>query len=158
MSHLPIELGVLDARHVHALGLHLLALDEPDRHARFGQSLGDEALLAWVHRIPWQRDRWMGAWAGPENHLVGAIQLVRTRRPGVWELALSVAAPVRRHAVATRLLAAALGDTALADCRSLLCHHGHPALRRMARHLGLACVESGAAPGLLIHRLGGGLG
>lgn len=92
---LPIELGALDARHARALGLHLLALDSDDRYARFGQSLSDEAAVSWVHRAPWRRDRWTGAWGGPDNVLLGAVQLARFRRADAWELAMTVVACAR---------------------------------------------------------------
>lgn len=152
MSPLPIELCALDARHVQVLGLHLLALDEDDRYARFGQSLSDEAILSWVRRIDWRSDRWMGAWAAADDLLLGAAQLAPTRRAGVWELSLTVAAPARRHGVGTDLLVAALRDGTLGVWRTLLCHHGHPALNVMAQRLGLHWSRRHDGPGIAIHR------
>jgi len=152
MSRLPIELCALDARHVQVLGLHLLALDDDDRYARFGQCLSDEAILRWVRRIDWGSDRWMGAWSGAYGLLLGAVQLAPTRQAGVWELSLTVAAPARRHGVGSCLLAAALDDRTLGVCRTLLCHHGHPALKIMARSLGLHWSEQPGEPKVAVHR------
>lgn len=146
MSPLPIELRALDARHVQVLGLHLLALDDDDRYARFGQCLSDEAILSWVRRIDWDADRWTGAWGGPDAIFLGAVQLAQTRQAGVWELSLTVAAPARRFGVGTGLLAAALGDRALLGYRTLVCHHGHPALKIMAKRLGLHLSEHRSEP------------
>ncbi|QLQ00802.1 MAG: hypothetical protein HZY78_12430 [Burkholderiaceae bacterium] len=89
-----IELGALDARHAHALGLHLLALEPVARHGRFGHTLGDEAVLDWVRRLPWAQQRWWGAWTRGEPLLIGALQLAPAGTAG-WELGLSVAAPAR---------------------------------------------------------------
>jgi GNAT superfamily N-acetyltransferase len=137
MWPLAIEFGILDARHARAVGLHLLALDEDDRYARFGHALADQAVLAWVRHNRWQEQRWTGAWAGPDAMLVGALQLAPTGRARTWELALTVAAPLRRQGLGTALLGAALRDPALEDCRGLVCQHGHAALAGMARRLGL---------------------
>lgn len=152
MSQLPIELGVLDARHGSALGLHLLALNADDRYARFGHSLGDRAVLDWVRRIDWHGQRWMGAWTCPEGLLVGVVQLARTRLPHRWELAVSVAAPMRQRGLCTELLAAALQAPALRACDSLACHHGHPALTGVARRLGWRLGVPLLSPGALLLR------
>lgn len=153
MSPLPIELGVLDARHAHALAVHLLALDADDRYARFGYCLPDAAIVAWVRRIDWLRDRWIGAWCGPDAMLAGALQLAPTRCPGTWELALTVASPARRQGVGTRLLATALCDPALSMCRRLICHHGHPAVTAIAQRLGLSLSTGGGEPALVLQGL-----
>lgn len=89
--------------------------------------LPDDAIVAWVRCIDWQRDRWMGAWCGPDA-MLGTLQLAPTRCPRTWELAQTVASPARRQGVATRLLATALCDPRLATCRRLMCHHGTPLL------------------------------
>lgn len=136
MSPWTPELGVLHPRHGPALARHLLALDAGDRCARFGLSMSDAALCAWVAGLRWDQQHWVGAWQG--TRLGAALQLVPTSRPGDWELALSVERPLRRQGLATALLAQALGDPILTDCRGLLCHHGHAALHGMARRLGLA--------------------
>ncbi|MFP8780133.1 GNAT family N-acetyltransferase [Hydrogenophaga sp. RWCD_12] len=152
MSPLLIELSVLDARHARALGLHWLALDDDDRYARFGQCLSDDALLNWVRRINWDSDIWMGAWCGAEDLLLGAVQLAPTRHTWVWELSLTVAASIRRRGVGTDLLAAALREPGALGCRTLQCHHGHPALRIMAGRLGLGLSEHRGESGVALHR------
>lgn len=136
MSRWTPEFGVLRPRHGPALARHLLALDADDRCARFGLAMSDAALRAWVAGIRWDGQHWIGAWEGP--CLRATLQLAPTGLTSDWELALTVERPLRRQGLATALLAQALGDPALTDCRGLLCHHGHAALRGMARRLGLA--------------------
>jgi len=152
MSPSPIELGALNARHAPALGRHLLALNGDDRYARFGHPISDDAILRWVHRIRWRTDRWTGAWGGSDALFMGALQLAPTRQSGIWELALTVAAPVRHQGVGTALLAAALRDMSRSTCQALVCQHGHPALKRMAQHLGLALSEHCSEPRATLHR------
>ncbi len=130
-----IELGALDARHAHALGLHLLALEPAARHGRFGHTLGDEAVLDWVRRLPWAQQRWWGAWTRGEALLIGALQLAPAGMTG-WELGLSVAAPARGRGLGTALLATAAQHLPLRAAEGLVCVQGHPAVRRMAHRLG----------------------
>lgn len=114
--------------------------------------LPDDAIVAWVRCIDWQRDRWMGAWCGPDA-MLGTLQLAPTRCPRTWELAQTVASPARRQGVATRLLATALCDPRLATCRRLMCHHGTPAIVAMAQHLGLTVAAGTGEPVLVLHGL-----
>lgn len=126
--------------HRGALGLHLLALTPDDRHARFGVTMCDEAVLDWVARLAWPRQSWWGAWLG-DLGLLGALQLTPTRQAGTWELALTVSALVRGQNVGTRLMSAAIGQ--MPEMRQLVCHHGHAAVRVMAERLGYAVSMRG---------------
>lgn len=130
-----IELGALDASHAHALGLHLLALEPAARHARFGHTLSDGAVLDWVRRLPWAQQRWWGAWTRSEAILIGALQLAPTGTAD-WELGLSVAAPARGRGLGKALLATAAQQLPLRAAEGLVCVQGHPAVRRMAHRLG----------------------
>lgn len=130
-----IELGALQARHPHALGLHLLALERAARHARFGHTLDDSAVLAWVRSLPWAQQRWWGVWTRGEPLLIGALQLAPAGMAD-WELGLSVAADARGRGLGTALLATAAQDPAPRAGAGFVCVHGHPAVRRMAHRLG----------------------
>jgi len=137
MWPLTIEIGPLGEKDRPALGLHMLALDADDRRSRFGLGLGDASVLAWVHHIRWQETQWTGAWGEPGLGLLGAVQLAPTGRAGHWELAMTVARPLRRQGLGTALLASALRDGTAHSVRGLVCLHGHPSLHGMARRLGL---------------------
>lgn len=128
-----LEISLLLPAHRGALGLHLLALAPYDRHARFGVTMRDEAVLAWVAQLAWHRQRWWGAWLG-DLGLLGALQLTPTRQAGTWELAMTVSAPVRGQHLGTRLMSAAIGQ--MPEVKQLVCHHGHAAVHLMARRLG----------------------
>ena len=137
MSRLSIDIHPLEAGHRHAMQLHLMGLDAADRHARFGCTLSDTALIAWAQGIDWRQDRWWGAWtADAEQGLLGALQLTPTRQSGTWELALTVHPALRRQGVATALLKTAAGAGKGAAVTTLVCENGHPAVPRMARTLG----------------------
>lgn len=129
-----LEISPLLPVHRGALGLHLLALPAEHRYSRFGATLSDEALLRWVARLAWERQRCWGAWLPGDLGLVAVLQLTPTRRLGSWELALTVAAALHGRGVGTTLLATALGQ--MPDVRRLVCQHGHAAVYAMAKRLG----------------------
>lgn len=138
-----LDIQPLRADHRQALGLHLLSLNADDRAARFGLALKDEAVLRWLAGVDWAAQRGWGAWLPGDGALVAALQLAPTAQAGAWELAVSVHPLARRRGVATRLVATALAQ--LPEARTLLCHHGHPALRAIGQRLGCA-VRGGADP------------
>lgn len=143
-----LELSPLLPVHRGALGLHLLALSPDDRYARFGTTLSDEAVLRWVARIAWPRQRWWGAWLQGDLGLQAVLQLSPTRRAGAWELTLTVNEPLRGQGLGTSLLAAAMGQ--MPDVERLLCQHGHAAMPAMARRLGYGVQLRGLPPRLEI--------
>ncbi len=143
-----LEISPLLPVHRGALGLHLLALSADDRYARFGVTLSDEALLRWVARIAWPRQRWWGAWLQGDLGLLGALQLVPTRQSGIWELALTVNPALRGQGLGSMLLGTAMGQ--MPDVQRLLCQHGHVAMPAMARRLGYGVRQRGEPPRLEI--------
>ena len=143
-----LELSPLLPAHRGALGLHLLALARDDRHARFGLTLSDEAVLRWVAQLNWPRQRWWGAWLQDDLGLQAALQLTPTRRTGAWELTMTVNAPLRGRGLGTALLASAMAQ--MPEVQTLLCQHGHAALPAMARRLGYGVQLSGEPPRLEI--------
>ncbi|QTD44483.1 GNAT family N-acetyltransferase [Ottowia testudinis] len=140
----------LRAEHRQALGLHLLSLNADDRAARFGLALKDEAVLRWLAGVDWAAQRAWGAWLPGDGGLVAALQLAPTGQAGAWELAVSVHALARRRGVATRLLKLALAG--LPEVRTLLCHHGHPALRAIGQRLGCEVRRGVGEPRLMLIR------
>lgn len=156
MSPWTIEIQPLHAGHRHALQLHLMGLDAADRHARFGATLGDAALLAWVRQVEWASHGWWGAWSpAADAGLLGALQLTPTRHAGTCELALTVNPAIRRRGVATALLQTAVAARAGAGLATLVCQHGHPAVLRMAQTLGYAVRRQDAEPRLWLALPGG---
>lgn len=129
-----LEISPLLPVHRSALGLHLLALPAEHRYARFGATLSEEAVLRWVARLAWERQRCWGAWLPGDMGLVGVLQLARVRRSDSWELALTVTAALQGRGVGTTLLATALGQ--MPDVRQLVCQHGHAAILAMVKRLG----------------------
>ena len=137
MSAWITEIGQLDAGHGHALQLHLMALDKDDRYTRFGSALSDDAVLAWVRDMDWNRTQWWGAWSAADAGLLGALQLAPTLHPGLCELALSVHPKARCLGVATAVLQYVAETQTEANLKALVCENGHPAVLRMAKALGL---------------------
>ncbi|MDM7456262.1 MAG: GNAT family N-acetyltransferase [Tepidimonas sp.] len=126
--------------------LHLLSLSEDDRRARFGHSLTDMAVAGWCNRAMQGDSLWWGAWAAYDGGLCAALQLCPTVHEGVWEIGLSVAQPLRRRGLGTALLGDALRH--LPQVRQMVCHHGHPAIVRMALRLGCTVQTRENSPGL----------
>lgn len=137
MSPWITDIGPLDAGHRYALQLHLMALDKDDRHARFGSTLSDDAVLGWVQSLDWDQTQWWGAWSAADTGLLGALQLTSTLQTGVCELALTVHSGARRQGVATALLKYVTETHTDTDLKALVCENGHPAVVRMAKTLGL---------------------
>lgn len=150
----PIDLRMLLPVHKRAVRLHLLSLSDDDRRARFGHALSDTALVRWCDRAMHNGHFWWGAWAAHDGGLCAALQLCPTEHDGVWELGLSVAQPMRWRGLGTALLDEALRH--LPQVQQVVCHHGHPAIVRMALRLGYTLQTHGDPPCLrLITPMGG---
>jgi GNAT superfamily N-acetyltransferase len=150
MLPLPADVRPLCEAQACAIARHLLTLGADDRYARFGHSIGDEALFQWVHRMDWSKLQWWGIWSPIGESLTGALQLSRTRTEGIRELALSVHPSCRRRGFGTRLLSAAIERSP--EVRRLVCHHGHPAVHNMTRRLGWTWVAGEAAHQIAVVR------
>lgn len=145
MWPLNTEIQPLGKADIPAIRLHLMALGPDDRYSRFGMPISDDALLRWTQTIQWSRQSWWGAWLNPDMGLVGVVQLVRTHQPSVWELAMSVSEPARRHGIGTLLLSTAIGRGP--KVRRLIGSHGHMAVKIMAKRLGLHLESPASQPG-----------
>jgi GNAT superfamily N-acetyltransferase len=146
MSPWITEIGPLNVGHRQALQLHLMMLDKDDRYARFGLAMCDDAVLAWVQNMDWERTQWWGAWSAADAGLLGALQLTSTSHPGVSELALSVHPKTRHLGVATAVLKYVAETRTDASLKVLVCENGHPAVLRMAKALGLGLRLREEAP------------
>jgi GNAT superfamily N-acetyltransferase len=146
MSPWITEIGPLDAGHRQALQLHLMMLDKDGRYSRFGRTLCDDAVLAWVQNMDWDRTQWWGAWSAADTGLLGALQITPTSHAGVRELALSVHPKARHLGVATALLKYVADTRTDANLKALVCENGHPAVLRMAKALGLGLRLREEAP------------
>lgn len=100
--NIPIrELSRLDRP---ALEPHFLALDGEDRRLRFGASLNDDAVRAYVERIDFDRDAVFGVY-DDALRLVGAAHVARGN--GQAELGVSVLPANRGRGIGGALLARA---------------------------------------------------
>ncbi|MCU0951104.1 MAG: GNAT family N-acetyltransferase [Burkholderiaceae bacterium] len=127
--HLPTRLARVHARD---LRLHFLSLTADDRRLRFGRSMNDAALGAYVDRIDFARDALFGVFDA-DLVLIGVAHLARgTDRA---ELGLSVLPAGRRGGIAASLLdraithARACGITLL----TLHCMSENEPMRRLAQ-------------------------
>lgn len=144
-----LEVSPLLPSHRGAVGLHLLSLSPDDRYDRFGMAMKDEALLGWTSGIDWKTQRWWGAWLPQDVGLIGALQLSPSRRPGAWELAMTVSEPIRRQGVGSRLLSTAVAQSP--EVSDLICQHGHAAIHVMAKRLGYRITVHSNVPRLQVH-------
>lgn len=143
-----LDLRRLDACHQQAVWCHLQSLPSDDRAARFGFALKAEAIDQWLARVDWSGQRWWGAWLADGGGLIGVLQLAPCNAPGVWELGLSVHPQLRGKGVATLLLATAQQQQP--ELCALACHHGHGALRVIARRLGYRVRAQRESPRMML--------
>jgi len=101
MNILVRELSRLDRA---SLEPHFLALGSEDRRLRFGASLHDAAVRAYVARIDFERDALFGVHDDALN-LIAAAHVARN--DGHAELGVSVLAPYRDRGIGAALLARA---------------------------------------------------
>ncbi len=96
-----------------AIVTHLSALDAEDRRLRFGASVSDEAIGAYVGRIAFWRAGLIGQF--DDGRLIGLAELIYDHVPGLSgvermgaELAVTVLPEYRNRGVASELLRRAL--------------------------------------------------
>jgi GNAT superfamily N-acetyltransferase len=136
------ELSHLDRA---ALERHFLALGTGDRRLRFGVSLGDAALRAYVSGIDFERDRAFGVF-DDELRLLAAAHLGLAR--GHAELGVSVLPGHRGRGFGGALLARAQMHARNRGERALFMHclAENATMMHLARKQGMAlCVAAGEA-------------
>lgn len=128
-----------------ALERHFLALDGEDRRLRFGASLKDDALRAYVGRIDFERDALFGVF-DDALAVIGAAHVARDR--GQAELGVSVLPAHRGRGVGGALLARAHLRARNWGVRALFMHclAENGAMMHIARKQGMDILaESGEA-------------
>ncbi len=128
-----------------ALEPHFLALGAEDRRLRFGASLNDEAVRAYLERIDFERDAAFGVF-NDELHLIGAAHLARS--DGHAELGVSVLPGHRGRGIGAALLGRAHMRARNWGVRALFMHclTENAAMMHLARKQGMEIVaESGEA-------------
>jgi hypothetical protein len=125
-----------------ALASHFLALDREDRRLRFGSSLGDDALRAYVERIDFGHD---GVFAVRDfgGRLLAAIHVPVTG--DIAELGLSVLAGYRNLGLGGEIFARALTYLRNRGVRSIFVHclSENAAMMHLSRKHGMRIVRAG---------------
>ncbi len=118
---------------------HFLALGSEDRRLRFGSTIGDATVRAYVKRIAFDRDAVFGV-ADDNLRLLGVAHLARL--PGAAELGVSVLKGHRLHGVGGALMARAVTRARNIGVRTLFMHclAENDAIMYLARKLGMDIV------------------
>jgi GNAT superfamily N-acetyltransferase len=118
---------------------HFLALDSDDRRLRFGATIGDATVRAYVRRIAFDRDTVFGV-ADDNLRLLGVAHLARLT--GAGELGLSVLKGHRLQGVGGALMARAVMRARNVGLRTLFMHclAENDAIMHLARKLGMDIV------------------
>jgi GNAT superfamily N-acetyltransferase len=135
----------LAPQHRSALEKHFLALGVEDRWLRFGNSLSDSAVRAYVSRIDLEHDAAFGVY-GDDLRLLGVAHLARSNNSA--ELGVSVLPGHRGHGIGSALLARAHTHARNWGVRALFMHclTENAAMMHLARKQGMDIVtESGEA-------------
>ena len=133
-----------------ALEHHFLSLGSDDRRLRFGISLSDPAVRAYVSHIDFGRDAAFAV-LDEELHVLGAAHLAREKRYA--ELGVSVLSGHRGHGIGGALLARAHTHARNWGVRTLFMHclTENGAIMHLARKQGMQIVaESGEADAKLL--------
>jgi GNAT superfamily N-acetyltransferase len=118
---------------------HFLALDADDRRLRFGATIGDATVRAYVKRIAFDRDTVFGV-ADDNLRLLGVAHLARLE--GAAELGISVLKGHRLQGVGGALMARAVMRARNVGLRTLFMHclAENDAIMHLARKLGMDIV------------------
>jgi GNAT superfamily N-acetyltransferase len=118
---------------------HFLALDPADRRLRFGATIGDATVRAYVKRIAFDRDTVFGV-ADDNLRLLGVAHLARLE--GAAELGISVLKGHRLQGVGGALMARAVMRARNVGLRTLFMHclAENEAILHLARKLGMDIV------------------
>lgn len=115
---------------------HLLQLSADDRYGRFGTSLSDNGIEAYVACIDFARDIGV-ATAGNNGQVTGFIHLAVYGDSA--ELGASVGARWRRQGIARQLFSGAVELALMGGIREIHLATGHPVARRIFTGIGYPC-------------------
>jgi GNAT superfamily N-acetyltransferase len=126
-----------------ALGAHFVSLDAEDRRLRFGTSIGDEALRAYVARIDFARD---GIFAVHDDNLrlIAVVHVAVTAASA--ELGLSVLPGFRGASLGSELFARAVMHLRNRGVREVFVHciTENAAMMHLARKHGMRVALAGS--------------
>jgi GNAT superfamily N-acetyltransferase len=88
-----------------AIARHFVALGPGDRRLRFGSSLADSAVRAFVRQLDFNRDEFHAV-LNAEMRILGMVHIARG--PGIAELGFSVLEPMRGQGIGNTLFAHAV--------------------------------------------------
>jgi RimJ/RimL family protein N-acetyltransferase len=148
---LRVAVQKLNHRHRDDIARHLLGLPAEDRFLRFGHPVKDEAILEYVGRIDFERDRVFGVHAS-DLALAGVGHLAFDPAERSAELGLSVDAGSRGKGYGYALLRRGVVHAANLGYRALFMHclADNRVMLHLARKAGLSVVVSaGEADGRL---------
>lgn len=123
---------------------HLMALAGEDLRLRFGRSMDERALRAYVDGIDFENDRLFGIY-GTDFRLIGMAHLAVNRETSWAELGLSVAPASRRLGVGETLLRRAARHASDVGVRIIYMHclRENEAMMRLAAKAGFKVVPEG---------------
>lgn len=142
-----VAVSRLNSRHRDDIARHLLQLPAEDRRLRFGHSIPDDIIRAYVNGIDFARDRVFGI-HGPELQLIGVAHLALDPVLNVAELGLSVDAASRTRGLGFALLQRVVLHAANLGYRTLFmyCLAENGIMMHLAHKAGLTVVvERGEA-------------
>ena len=121
---------------------HFLQLDARDRHLRFGSTLNDSGVIAYVDSIDFQRDE-VYAVTDDKQAILGAVHIAGDGQDA--ELGLSVLAPARGQGVGNALFERAVTHLRNRRVREVLvrCLHENAAMMHLARKHGMQIRQEG---------------
>lgn len=123
---------------------HLMALEREDLRLRFGRSMDERALRAYVDGIDFCNDRLFGIY-GTDFRLIGMAHLAVNRATKWAELGLSVAPASRRLGAGETLLRHAARQASNLGVRIIYMHclRENEAMMRLAAKAGFRVVPEG---------------
>jgi GNAT superfamily N-acetyltransferase len=125
-----------------AIARHYLALGPEDRRLRFGSSMADSALRAFVRQLDFDRDEFHAV-LDAELRILGLVHIARSE--GISELGLSVLESLRGQGVGNALFAHAVQRLRVLDEREVFvrCLAENEAMKHLARKHGMQVVMDG---------------
>ena len=142
MNQIPIIVSRLTPHDRAALARHFLCLGPEDRRLRFGSSLADAGLRAFVRSLNFNRDEFHAV-RNAELRILGLVHIARG--PGMPELGLSLVESVRGQGIGNALFAHAVQRLRVLGDREVYvrCIAENDAMMHLARKHGMEIVMDG---------------
>jgi len=143
MNQIPIIVSRLTPHDRAALARHFLCLGPEDRRLRFGSSLADAGLRAFVRSLNFNRDEFHAV-RNAELRILGLVHIARG--PGMPELGLSLVESVRGQGIGNALFAHAVQRLRVLGDREVYvrCIAENDAMMHLARKHGMEIVMDGS--------------